>query len=102
MAEAGRRWGLAAESVTLSELVRHIPNPEARAEAEALGRELAALLSRLRRENGHNQELLADALAHVEASLALLADARRGGDVTYAPAGRSGVAPLHSMFDQKV
>lgn len=102
VAKACRRWGLAAESVTLSELVRHIPNPEARAEAEALGRELAALLSRLRRENGHNQELLADALAHVEASLALLADARRGGDVTYAPAGRSGVAPLHSVFDQKV
>jgi len=100
VAEACRRWGLAADSVTLSELARRLSDPGARAEAEALGRELSALLARLKRENGHNQELLADALAHVEASLSLLADARRG-EVTYAPGG-SGMVPHHSLFDQKV
>lgn len=100
VAEACRRWGLAADSVTLSELARRLSDPGARAEAEALGRELSALLARLKRENGHNQELLADALAHVEASLSLLADARRG-EVTYAPGG-SGMVPHHSLFDRKV
>lgn len=98
--EACRRWGLAADSVTLSELARRLSDPGARAEAEALGRELSALLARLKRENGHNQELLADALAHVEASLSLLADARRG-EVTYTPGG-SGMVPYHSLFDRKV
>lgn len=101
VAEACRRWGLAADSVTLSELARRLSDPGARAEAEALGRELSALLARLKRENGHNQELLADALAHVEASLSLLADARRG-EVTYTPTGGSGMVPHHSLFDQKV